>query len=165
VAAPRIGRIPHFCSVSACAVKRPALCHWTPRLAAMRMALTRLLNPVIVRLAGRRHVRFAAQIHHTGRRSGRGYVTPASARLAGDTFIIPLTFGNGSDWSRNVRAAGGCTIRLNGIDYRAVQPRFVDREQAMQAGRPAFNRVERIMFRGARHQAVPAPPVRRLTGG
>jgi deazaflavin-dependent oxidoreductase (nitroreductase family) len=114
--------------------------------------LTGLLNPVIVRLAGRRHVRFAAQIHHTGRRSGRGYVTPASARLAGDTFFIPLTFGNGSDWSRNVRAAGGCTIRLNGIDYQAVRPRLVDRElvdreQAMQAGRPAFNRVERSTFR------------------
>ncbi len=109
--------------------------------------LTRVLNPVIVKLAGRRHVRFAAQIHHTGRRSGRRYITPASARLAGDTFFIPLTFGSTSDWSRNVRAAGGCTIRLNGIDYRAVRPRFVDWEQAMQAGRPAFNRVERIMFR------------------
>ena len=71
----------------------------------------------------------------------------ASARLAGDTFFIPLTFGNSSDWSRNVRAAGGCTIRLNGIDYRAIRPRFVDREQAMQAGRPAFNRVERSTFR------------------
>jgi deazaflavin-dependent oxidoreductase (nitroreductase family) len=109
--------------------------------------LTKVLNPVIVKLAGRRHVRFAAQIHHTGRRSGRRYVTPASARLAGGTFFIPLTFGNTSDWSRNVRAAGGCTIRLNGVDYRAVRPRFVDWEQAMQAGRPPFNRVERIMFR------------------
>ena len=46
-----------------------------------------------------------------------------------------------------MRAAGGCTIRLNGIDYRAARPRFVDRDQAMQAGRPAFNRVERITFR------------------
>jgi deazaflavin-dependent oxidoreductase (nitroreductase family) len=114
--------------------------------------LTGLLNPVILKLAGRRHVRFAAQIQHTGRRSGRSYVTPASARLAGDTFFIPLTFGNSSDWARNVRAAGGCTIRLNGIDYRAVRPRLVDRElvdrdQAMQEGRPAFNRVERGTFR------------------
>ena len=103
--------------------------------------------------SGARATPFAsAQIHHAGRRSGRRYVTPASARLAGDTFFIPLTFGNGSDWSRNMRAAGGCTIRLNGIDYRAVRPRLVDREladreQAMQAGRPVFNRVERIAFR------------------
>jgi deazaflavin-dependent oxidoreductase (nitroreductase family) len=109
--------------------------------------LTGLLNPVILKLAGRRHVRFAAQIQHTGRRSGRRYVTPASARLAGDTFFIPLTFGNSSDWARNVRAAGSCTIRLNGTDYRAVRPRFVDRDQAMQEGRTAFSRVERGMFR------------------
>jgi hypothetical protein len=55
--------------------------------------MTKVLNPPIARLAGRRHVRFAAQIRHTGRRTGREYVTPASARLAGDTFVIPLTSG------------------------------------------------------------------------
>jgi deazaflavin-dependent oxidoreductase (nitroreductase family) len=109
--------------------------------------LTTVLNPVIVKLAGRRHVRFAAQISHTGRRSGRQYVTPASARLAGDTFVIPLTFGNQSDWSRNVRAAGGCSIRLNGVDYRAVRPRLADAPQARQAAGSAFSPVERATFR------------------
>jgi deazaflavin-dependent oxidoreductase (nitroreductase family) len=109
--------------------------------------MTRVLNPVIVKLAGRRHVRFAAQIRHTGRRSGRQYVTPASARLAGDTFIIPLTFGNQSDWSRNVLAAGGCSIRLNGADYRAVRPRLADRQEARQVAGSAFSAMERTMFR------------------
>ncbi len=108
--------------------------------------MTRVLNPAITRLAGRRHVRFAAQIRHTGRRSGRQYVTPASARLAGDTFVIPLTFGSQSDWSRNVRAAGGCGIRLNGTDYRAVQPRLADWEQARQVAGSAFSPVERAML-------------------
>jgi hypothetical protein len=74
--------------------------------------MTGMLKPAIVNRAGRRHVRFAARIRRTGRRSGRHHVTPAGARLAGDTFIIPLTFVNQSDWSRNVRAAGGCEIRL-----------------------------------------------------
>lgn len=109
--------------------------------------LTRMLNPAIVKLAGRPHVRFAAQIRHTGRRSGRQYVTPTSARLAGDTFIIPLTFGSKSDWSRNVRAAGGCEIRLNGTDYRAVQPALVDGERARDVIRAAFSPLERLMFR------------------
>lgn len=109
--------------------------------------LTRMLNPAIVKLAGRRHVRFAAQIRHTGRRSGRQYVAPTSARLAGDTFIIPLTFGNSSDWSRNVRATGGCEIRLNGTDYRAVRPELADREQAGDVLRAAFSPVVRVMFR------------------
>lgn len=109
--------------------------------------MTKILNPAIVKLAGRRHVRFAAQIRHTGRRSGRQYVTPASARLAGDTFIIPLTFGNQSDWSRNVRAADGCSIRLNGADNQAVRPQLVDKQQALRVAGSAFSPVERAMFR------------------
>jgi hypothetical protein len=40
------------------------------------------LNPVILKLAGRRHVRMAAQIRHVGRRSGRPYITPARARVS-----------------------------------------------------------------------------------
>jgi deazaflavin-dependent oxidoreductase (nitroreductase family) len=109
--------------------------------------MTRILNPAIVKLAGRRHVRFAAQIRHTGRRSGRQYVTPASARLAGDTFIIPLTFGNQSDWSCNVLAAGGCSIRLNGVDHQAARPQLADKQQALQVAGSAFSPVERAMFR------------------
>lgn len=105
------------------------------------------LNPVILKLAGRRHVRMAAQIRHVGRRSGRVYVTPVRARLTGDTFIIPLTFGNASDWSRNVRAADGCEIRFDGTDYRAVQPEFADRRQAAPVLRAAFTAVDRAAFR------------------
>ena len=124
------------------AVVRPS------RLVAVVMApLTKVLNPVMRKLAGRRHVMMAAQIRHVGRRSGRPYVTPAGARLTGDTFVIPLTFGNSSDWSRNVRAAGGCEIRLDGTDYRAVQPELADRDQAAPLIRAAFGPVERTMFR------------------
>jgi deazaflavin-dependent oxidoreductase (nitroreductase family) len=109
--------------------------------------LTKVLNPVMRKLAGRRHMPMAAEIRHVGRRSGRPYVTPAGARLTGDTFVIPLTFGNQSDWSRNVRAAGGCTIRLEGTEYRAVQPELADRDQAAPVVRAAFGPVERAMFR------------------
>jgi hypothetical protein len=77
----------------------------------------------------------------------RRYVTPVGARLAGDTFIIPLTFGNLSDWSRNVRSAGYCEIRLNGTDYRAVRPELADGEQVREVIRVAFSPVERIMLR------------------
>jgi deazaflavin-dependent oxidoreductase (nitroreductase family) len=118
------------------------------RLVAVVMGpMTKALNPVMRKLAGRRHVMMAAQIRHVGRRSGQQYVTPAGARLAGDTFVIPLTFGNQSDWSRNVRAAGGCSIRLDGTDYRAVQPRLADRGQAGPVIRAAFGPVVRAMFR------------------
>ena len=71
---------------------------------AMR-PMTRVLNPLIRKFAGRRHFRMAAEIRHVGRKSGRAYVTPAGARVSGDVAVIPLTFGNQSDWSMNVRAA------------------------------------------------------------
>ena len=105
--------------------------------------MTRVLNPVIARVAGRRHIRFAAQIHHRGRRSGRPYVTPASARRAGPFLLIPLTFGTGSDWCRNVLAAGGCTVRWNGATYATDQPQVLDEEAAMAVGGAAVSRVER----------------------
>ena len=109
--------------------------------------LTRILNPLIVRLAGRRHFRMAAQIRHVGRRSGRSYVTPAGARLHGDVIMIPLTFGNLSDWSRNVVVAGGCSIRLDGRDYQASQPEFLGRDQASELIRQMFSPLERVSFR------------------
>jgi len=108
--------------------------------------MTRALNPLVGKLAGRRHFP-AAQIRHVGRRSGRPYVTPAGARLSGNTIVIPLTFGNRSDWSQNVRAAGGCAVRLNGHDYVATEPEYVGVQDAQPLIRSAFSPIERASFR------------------
>jgi deazaflavin-dependent oxidoreductase (nitroreductase family) len=113
---------------------------------AMR-PLTRMLNPLMRKLAGRRHVRMAAQVRHVGRASGRAYMTPAGARVHGDVAVIPLTFGNQSDWSKNVRAAGGCSIRLDGQDYAATEPQLVGRADAGSLLRTAFGPMERASFR------------------
>jgi len=113
---------------------------------AMR-PMTRVLNPLIARLAGRRHFPMAAQIRHTGRRSGRSYVTSVGARVSGDVAVVPLTFGNQSDWSKNVRAAGGCSIRVNGRDYHATEPEFLDRQAAGPLLAAAFSPVVRASFR------------------
>ena len=109
--------------------------------------MTKVLNPLIVKRAGRKNFRMAAQVRHTGRRSGRTYVTPVSARLRGDVIVIPLTFGNQSDWSRNVAAAGGCSIRLDDRDYDATEPHFLSREQARELLKPMFSPMERLSFR------------------
>ena len=109
--------------------------------------MTKALNPAVVLIAGRRHFGAAAMLSHTGRRSGKTYTTPVGAHLAGDVMIIPLTFGNTSDWVRNVRAAGGCQVRLSGRDYQLTRPEFRDPAQARPLVRTAFNPV----FRGAFH--------------
>ena len=60
--------------------------------------------------------------------------------------MIPLTFGHQSDWSRNVRAAGGCSIRMNGVDYQVSKPELADWAQAAPFVRAAFNPVMRAGF-------------------
>lgn len=108
--------------------------------------MTKILNPLVARLAGRRHFGMAAQLRHVGRRSGSEYVTSVGARVVGEYVLIPLTFGNQSDWARNVRAAGGCSITANGRDYRADQPEFLDMRQAKPLLAKAFNPVNRAFF-------------------
>lgn len=90
-------------------------------------------------------------------------MTPATARPHGDVIVVALTFGNQPDWARNVRAAGGCLIRLSGRHYHATNPEFVSREDAGDLILSAFSPLERAGFRllGIRQlmrlHAEPAP--------
>lgn len=108
--------------------------------------LTRMLNPLILRLAGRRHFGMAGELHHVGRRSGRRYVTPVGTRRAGDVIVIPLTFGNRSDWSQNVLAAGRCSVKLRGHVYDATSPILLTRGEAGSLLKVAFSPLERASF-------------------
>ena len=109
--------------------------------------LTKILNPLVAAFAGRRHFPMAAQIHHAGRRTGNPYVTSVGARVHDEIVLIPLTFGNRSDWARNVYAAGECMVRVNGADHHAVAPQFIAAAAAAPLTRPMFGRVERFIFR------------------
>ena len=51
--------------------------------------MSRMLNPLVATLAGRRHFAMAAQIHHVGRRSGTPYVTSVGARVHDGILLIP----------------------------------------------------------------------------
>lgn len=68
-------------------------------------------NKVLVHLAG--HGPFV-ELEHVGRRSGRVYRVPLNAFRTGDTVTFALTYGPRVDWLRNVRAAGGCRLRMRG---------------------------------------------------
>ena len=119
----------------------------SPVVKIVMRPMTKMLNPLIVKLAGRRHFHMAAQIRHVGRRSGRTYTTPVSARRSGDMVVIALTFGNQSDWSRNVRSAGGGTIRIDGEDYDVTQPQVMSRQEAKPLVQAAFSPMDRVGFR------------------
>jgi deazaflavin-dependent oxidoreductase (nitroreductase family) len=109
--------------------------------------LSKILNPAVGKLAGRRFFGTVAAIHHTGRRSGKSYVTPVGARVTGDVVIIPLTFGNQSDWVRNVCAVGNCRIQVGGKDHQAVRPQILNWADTKSLVRAAFRPLERVVFR------------------
>jgi deazaflavin-dependent oxidoreductase (nitroreductase family) len=117
---------------------------------AVRMTIkpmSRVLNPLVRKLAGKKHMAMAAQMHHIGRRSGRSFMTPVGAKLSGVYFLVPLTFGNRSDWCRNVRAAGGATIRSKGHDYQVIEPELLDTKAARTEIRSTFNLSDRAFLR------------------
>jgi deazaflavin-dependent oxidoreductase (nitroreductase family) len=99
-------------------------------------------NPyVLAHPITRRLMRFAV-LKHTGRRSGRVYATPVSARPTATGFVVPLTFGEKAGWYRNVLAANGCVIEWKGVEYRLVDPQMISQAEAL----PAYHPVERLLL-------------------
>ena len=97
----------------------------------IRVLNKRFLNPAMMNLAGRRHW-YAAVIRHRGRRSGREYATPVVAvPVAGDAFIVPLPYGEGVDWLKNVLAAGRAVIEAKGETYDIFEPEAMDAAEAL----------------------------------
>jgi deazaflavin-dependent oxidoreductase (nitroreductase family) len=116
----------------------------------MRSA-ARFFNVFISRFAGTRWMPLYGVITHQGRRSGRVFHTPVVVRPTTDGFMVPMPWGEGTDWFRNVRAAGGCVIRWKGRDYHVEQPEVLDLAQAAAAF-GAFQR--RMMARFGIKQAL-----------
>jgi len=97
-----------------------------------RRFVTRRFNPAVLALglAGGARSPWAV-ITHVGRRSGRTHETPILPHRAGDTFVIPLSYGREVHWLRNVLAAGDATIRLHGSAVRVAEPRIVPAEDVL----------------------------------
>ena len=106
-------------------------------------ALTRLFNPLTMRLAGTRIFPLYGVMQHRGRRSGRLFRTPVVVKATRDGFIVPMPWGEGTDWYRNVHAAGECTIRWKGRDYPLVDPQVITNAPH---NAPEFSRFERSMM-------------------
>ncbi len=90
-----------------------------PQLARFNRRVTnRITGPFAARLPG-----FAIVIHK-GRRSGRPYHTPVNVFRDGNDYIFVLTYGDKTDWVRNVLAAGGGEIITRGWHIKLTNPRL-----------------------------------------
>ena len=85
-------------------------------------AAARLFNTVAAHLAGHRLLPVWAVLWHQGRRSGKEDAVPPAVIPTDTTFVIALPWGRGTDWVRNVRAAGHCTIGWKGAGYDCSGP-------------------------------------------
>jgi deazaflavin-dependent oxidoreductase (nitroreductase family) len=118
--------------------------HFGPHTKRVIRSVARLVNPLVLRIAGRRHMPVVGIIHHRGRNTGRPYATPLGIRPAtANGFVMPLTFGESAGWYRNIVAAGSCVITWRGADHTVASPVIVDRATAL----PAFPRYERLALR------------------
>ncbi|MFI7446068.1 nitroreductase family deazaflavin-dependent oxidoreductase [Nonomuraea sp. NPDC049714] len=70
---------------------------------------------------------------HVGRTSGATYHTPLDAYPVDGGYLFVLVYGSGSDWVRNVLAAGGARLRVDGREVELAVPRLIGEDEAFQA--------------------------------
>jgi len=118
-----------------------------PRTRRLIRSIARVVNPLVLRIAGRRHMPVVGIIHHRGRKTGRPCATPLGIRPAtAGGYVTPLTFGESAAWYRNISAAGGCIVTWRGADHTVISPVIVDRATAL----PAYPRYEQLALRAIR---------------
>lgn len=62
---------------------------------------------------------------HRGRTSGKTYRTPVNVfPRPGDRYVLALTYGPGTDWVKNVIAAGGCELLTHRTHLELTAPRL-----------------------------------------
>lgn len=86
-------------------------------------------NPIQLRAAGATGA-FTSVVKHRGRITGVRYETPVWAMPTEDGFAIATVYGPGTDWVRNVLAAGCATIVHGGETYAVDRPEIVPAEAA-----------------------------------
>ena len=81
-------------------------------------------------------------VRHVGRTSGRVYETPIMVARVPEGFIAELTYGENVNWYRNIVAAAGCELVVDGVTHAvtAVEPYPED------AGRRAFGFPARLIL-------------------
>jgi deazaflavin-dependent oxidoreductase (nitroreductase family) len=101
-----------------------------PRLSGPIRRMARPLGPIALPISGTRWFPLYSILRHTGRTSGKAYSTPVVALRTPEGFLIPLPFGDATQWARNLFASDGGRLRHAGREYEIGEPRVVDRDAA-----------------------------------
>jgi len=91
------------------------------------------VNPLLLPLAGTGLLPIWGLVQHRGRRSQRLYLTPVAIFATAQGFVIPLPFGESTDWCRNLIAAGGGVVKWKKVEYPVTAPEVVTMAAAIDA--------------------------------
>lgn len=105
-------------------------------------SVKRIANRLFLAISGRR-LRAYSIVKHTGRTTGREYRNPVSAYPLGDGFVVPVLYGTGSQWVRNVLATGRFVLRTRGEDIALERPELIPAERALGAYPPVLRWIVR----------------------
>jgi hypothetical protein len=92
-------------------------------LPALRPVM-RVMNPRTARAVERRQSPFGV-LHHVGRRRVSNTTPPVAAARTSDGVLVPLMYGPGTYWCRNILAAGRCTLTFDGEELALAAPEVV----------------------------------------
>jgi deazaflavin-dependent oxidoreductase (nitroreductase family) len=91
-----------------------------PTLEPLRRFAIQFVNPVTRLFSG--WVPGFAMLTYRGRSTGRLYRTPINVFRQRDHFVFALTYGSGSQWVKNVLAAGTCEMQRMGRRWKLIEP-------------------------------------------
>ena len=106
--------------------------------------IAHVTGPLAMRVAQTGVIPIWGVVRHRGRKSGKLYSTPIAIRPTPDGFVLPLPWGEGTDWCRNLRAAGGGIVHWGGADIEVDAPEIVDVAVAMPAFPPPMRPIVRL---------------------
>jgi len=94
------------------------------------MPLPRWLARINKRVFNPREIRRGVRpvLTHVGRSSGRTYRTPLDAHALPDGYLFFPLYGPRTDWVRNVLAAGGARLSIDGEEMQLESPRMVRKQ-------------------------------------
>jgi len=82
---------------------------------------------------------------HVGRASGRIFQTPLDAHPVDGGYIFILVYGSGSDWVKNIIAAGTASLRVKGEEIALKSPRVITEEAAWELLPPTTKRPPKFL--------------------
>ena len=128
---------------------------WRPGLAMTHWYNKRIGNPIALRFQRKQ----VTVVHHTGRSSGREYVTPVWAEPVEGSFLIHLPYGTGVDWCRNVLKAEGFTIEHEGVSFETTAPTIVPAAEVLAIVPDRMRKMDQLMAVESylRLDIIPAP--------